>query len=140
MMCGWERQILQMAKLCDNIFNQPNLNCRMSSQYPRCSQEPLPSMFHLPDKKRAERIRLSRFLSRSSWCTFVNHKRFFSSDNVWHQSLGFAKKNLAVCEPVFQPLTDRRSQKDPKFLIFQGNLWDLHQRVLCLPHRESPIW
>lgn len=84
--CEWR------SKLCRNVFNQPNLNCRISSQYPRCSQEPLALMFHLPDKKRAERIRMSRFLSRSSWCTFVNHKRFFSSDNVWHHSPGFAKK------------------------------------------------
>lgn len=54
---------------------------------------------------------MSRFLSRSSWFTFVNHKRFFSSDNVWHHSPGFVKK-LAVCETVFLALTDRCSQKD----------------------------
>lgn len=63
---GWGRFRKWQSKSCCSVFNQPNLNCTISSQYPKCSQEPRPLMFHLPDKKRAEQIRMSRFLSRSS--------------------------------------------------------------------------
>lgn len=99
---GWGRFCEWQSKSCCNVFNQPNLNCTISSQYPGCSQEPLPLVFHLPDKKRAERIRMSRFLSRISWFTFVNHKRFFSSDNIWHHSSGFVKKNWQSVRPFFR--------------------------------------